>query len=96
MTAEAQQFPGVSLDFTSGDRLRKAREHTGMSKDQFAEVTGISRNTIAKWEAASTLPRRYILEVWSAHTGVDYEWLSGAEVPSYCLPLADLRVPAAA
>lgn len=63
--------------FTIGDRLRKAREKTGLDKQEFADATGISRNTIGKYEAATSEEgmKRPFLVAWAMRADVPLEWL---------------------
>jgi transcriptional regulator with XRE-family HTH domain len=72
--------------WSAGDRLRKARELTGMTAGQFAALIGISRNSVAKYESSDEPPRRPMLTLWSRATNVDYGWLSngvaGSEEPT--------------
>lgn len=63
--------------FTIGDRLRKARDKTGLDQGPFAEEIGISRNTVVKYEKAITdegMKRPY-LAAWAMRADVPLEWL---------------------
>ena len=60
---------------TLPNRLRVAREHAGMSKQELAEHAGLNRNTIARAEAGSHYPSRATVTVWAFACGVDVEWL---------------------
>ena len=40
---------GVIPEFTLGDRLRKARELTGLSIRRFADEIGVSHTTVHRW-----------------------------------------------
>lgn len=63
-------------EWTTGDRLRKARELTGLDQSDFAERIGVARNTVHAYEHGATRrPRRIVLMAWADATGVDYEWL---------------------
>jgi transcriptional regulator with XRE-family HTH domain len=67
--------------FTRGDRLRKARELTGLSQDEFARQLEVSRSTITNYERdRSTRVRPIMLRAWSVATGVSVEWLETGEV----------------
>lgn len=66
--------------WTLGDRLRKARELTGMSQEEFAAVVGISRNTVANYEKGHTRPRMLELRAWARASRVDIGWLSADQV----------------
>jgi transcriptional regulator with XRE-family HTH domain len=65
----------VIPEWTVGDRLRKARELTGLNIKEFSAEVGISRNTITKYEAGEELPRPVYLRAWAMRTGVDVTWL---------------------
>lgn len=71
---------GVVPEFHMGDRLRKAREQTGMGQGRFAEVLGIARNTVSRSELGQTHPHRLVLRAWSEATGVPLEWLETGQV----------------
>ena len=72
MTTQTVAFVPV---FTVGDRLRKAREHLGMSQAEFALLTGISRRSISSYESGEAHPKRPVLFTWAAHTGVSMQWI---------------------
>lgn len=75
------QPSGVIPEFTMADRLRKARETTGMDQGAFAKTLGISRNSVSNAETGATHPIRLIIEAWSRETGVPIRWLTTGEVP---------------
>lgn len=54
--AMAQQSGHLFRRWTIGDRLRAARESMDLDKNEFARVSGISRNTIARYEADEVKP----------------------------------------
>lgn len=76
-----EQAGGLVLEFGITDRLRKAREHAGYANQKaFAELTGISRGTIANYENPEWKTRKsYILTQWALATGVDLHWLETGE-----------------
>ena len=61
--------------FTRGDRLRRAREDTGMTQRRLAEVIGVSQKTITDAEGDRRQPRRILINAWSLATGVPADWL---------------------
>ncbi len=61
--------------FTIGDRLRKAREVTGLDMAEFANEIGVSRQTVGNAELGKVTPRKIMLKAWSMRTGVPIEWL---------------------
>lgn len=70
----------ITPTWTLGDRLRKARELTGMDQAEFAEAVGISRNTVNNYEKGHTRPRLLELRAWASISGVDIRWLSPDQV----------------
>lgn len=93
---------GAVPEWTVGDRLRKAREVTGLDQRQFAERLGVSRQTITNAEKGHVAVRRITLNAWALATGVSVAWLETGVVPSsgperpdgvtalYPFPLRDL------
>lgn len=68
--------PGVHIPvFTQGDRLRKARQLTGLTTRDFAEALGVSQTTITNAENDNSKVRKITLNAWSLRTGVPVEWL---------------------
>lgn len=41
---------------TLGDRIRECRKKSGLSQDKVAELVGVSRQAVTKWEAGQTAP----------------------------------------
>jgi transcriptional regulator with XRE-family HTH domain len=66
---------GVIPQFSVGDRLRKARELTGLDQGQFADEIGVSRGTIYNYENGRSQPKKVVLLAWQMRTGVPIEWL---------------------
>jgi transcriptional regulator with XRE-family HTH domain len=65
----------VIPEFTVGDRLRKARELTGLDQQRFADEIGISRQSVSNYELGNTKVRKIVLIAWQMRTGVPVEWL---------------------
>lgn len=80
MTTEAAW--GRIPEFTIGDRLRKARELTGLTAQEFADEIGVNRKTVNSAENESRAVRRITLKAWSLRTGVPVEWLETGETPA--------------
>ena len=55
--------------FAIGDRLRKAREHTGLG------------HTVTNYERGHVSPRAIVLKMWALRTGVPLVWLETGEAP---------------
>lgn len=65
--------------FTLADRLRKARELTGLEQGPFAERALISRTTVVNYEQGHRKPRELYLRSWADAAGVDLHWLITGE-----------------
>ena len=73
---------GKVFDFTRGDRFRRARLSAGHDSAQdFAELIGVSRNTISSTENDRSLPRPIVIRAWALATGADSRWLETGEAP---------------
>lgn len=73
MTLTAEN--GVVPEWTTGDRLRKARSLTGMTVQEFAAATLISARTINNYEADRFPPKLLAVKRWAEVTGVSEGWL---------------------
>lgn len=80
---------GVIPQFTVGDRLRKARELTGLDQAAFGEEIGVSRQSVGNYELEHTPPRKIVLRAWSMRTGVPVAWLEHGIIPEEALPRVD-------
>lgn len=67
--------------WTTADRLRKAREYAGLDQRQLADEMGVSRNSVSNYEHGHVQPRKIVLRAWAMVTGVPYEWLVDGELP---------------
>jgi transcriptional regulator with XRE-family HTH domain len=74
MTVETSQ--GVIPQWTVPDKIRKAREHAGLSQQELADRLSVTRTSVVNWERGHTRPLRLILRLLAAETGVDEQWLS--------------------
>lgn len=72
-------------------RLHLARYLAGMDVQELARATGISRNTITKYESLDADIRRNpaYLRVWALATGASYEWIAGGVTPGNGAPASD-------
>lgn len=68
---------GVVPEWTIGDRLRKAREHAGLTQAAAARTLGISRQSIARYESGDREPPRPVVMSWALVMGVSLDWLQG-------------------
>ena len=63
-------------EFNAHDRLRKARERTGMDQTEFADHIGVSRGTVSNYESGSTTRLKgVVLKQWALATNVTVEWI---------------------
>ena len=70
------QPAGIVPSFTLADRLRKARELTGLEQLEFADEIGISRASVSNAERGVTRPIKVTLKAWALRSGVDFAWLT--------------------
>lgn len=73
---------GKVPEFNLSDRVRKAREITGLSQDELAERAGVGRATLARLESGKGSPRRATLIAIAFATGVDLNWLENGNTPA--------------
>lgn len=78
-TLSSQDRAAAPPPWTLEDRLRKARERTGMEKQAFAEALGVTRNTVGNYELGKTTQQRTILRAWASLCDVPFGWLIGDE-----------------
>ena len=78
MTAQPH---GAIPEFTQGDRLRKARELTGLTAQEFADEIGVSRGTITNAETDARQVRSITMRAYALRTGVPLTWLETGEAP---------------
>lgn len=74
-------YEGPVPTFTQGDRLRKARELTGMKQREFGELIGVSHQTVTNAEKQHRSVRKITLNAWAMATGVPLEWLETGKAP---------------
>ena len=61
--------------FTLGDRLRKAREHAGVSVDEMAAILDVSDRTVRNYETDKTPIKRPSVVAYAMRCNVPVEWL---------------------
>lgn len=71
----------VIPQWTTGDRLAKAREAAGVSRDEMAALLGVHINTVGNYERDHTRPTLAVLRVWSSRCEVPFEWLAFSVLP---------------
>lgn len=67
---------GIVPEFGKGDRLRKARELTGLGIRDFADLLGVSHQTITNAEKGHREVRQITLNAWAFHSGISAQWLA--------------------
>lgn len=60
---------------TFGEKLQKLRAREGMSQERLAEVLGVSRQAVSKWERDETLPETEKVIRISEHFSVSLDYL---------------------
>lgn len=80
------QIPEVTL----GVRLYMARKQAHLEQAHIAEVTGVSRALVSRWERDLSEPKPSQLRAIAQHTGVSYSWLIDPENASFVSSLADM------
>lgn len=84
---QISQPDAVVPEWTLGDRMKKAREHAGLSQGELAARIGISMSSVSRYEVDKTAPGRPVLLSWALCTGVSLEWLlGGGEIIVRCSP----------
>lgn len=75
---------GTIPEFGLSDRLRKAREFSGMDIKAFAAHIGVSRNTIGNYESADYDKKRQesTIKLWAMGSGVPLAWIQAGTVPT--------------
>ena len=65
---------------TLGERIQKLRKTTGLSQEQLAELVGVSRQAISKWETDQSAPELENILLLSKAFSVSTDELLGNEV----------------
>lgn len=63
------------------ERLYQLRRRHGLSQEQLAEIVGVTRQAVQKWEAGASRPDMENLTILSRHFGVTLDWLITGEDP---------------
>ena len=69
----------------TGEKIRFVRESKDLSQEQFAEVLGVSRQTVSKWETGAAVPDGEKIAVLCERLGVRRQFFGEGEangVPS--------------
>ena len=66
--------------WTTGDRLRKAREEADIGVAEMATLLGRSRNSIGRYERLHIVDE-LVIRAYAMETGVSYRWLLTGNSP---------------
>jgi transcriptional regulator with XRE-family HTH domain len=80
MTNVERNHNGVP-QWTTGDRLAKARRHAGLSRDDMADYLGLTPQAIGNYELDKRPIKVGMVRLWAMRCGVDFEWLRTGEEP---------------
>jgi transcriptional regulator with XRE-family HTH domain len=71
------------LEFTFGDRMRKARRALGLTVEQFAAGLGMKKQLVSQWETGVSNPRSASSIAWRVEGiyGIPAWWLLGNDEP---------------
>lgn len=75
--------PELSL----GERLAVTRRRAGYDQMQMAELLGVSRPLISKWERGKSVPDVQQAARWADITRTSFGWLCGISPRSRCFSL---------
>lgn len=69
------------LDWTFGDRLRKARRVLGVTVEELARVCEVSKQAVSQWETGATVPRsaNAVARRIEMAYGIPAAWLMGQQ-----------------
>ncbi|MBF0808374.1 XRE family transcriptional regulator [Rothia nasimurium] len=77
--------------WTFQDRLRKAREHAGMTQSELAEATGVSLNSLNRYEKGQRSPANDVVSAIAQATNVPLEWFyQDDDTQPVAIPTGDL------
>lgn len=68
------------------DRLFEIRKKTGKTQSAFAELMGLNRNTVARYEAGNQTPSLEVLQKYKENWNISYDFLIDGE----CIEEPDL------
>ena len=67
----------MEIDTLLGERIAHARRAKGLSQKQLADLVGVTKSTVAKWESDRTSPRANRLNQVAGLLGIPMAWLLG-------------------
>lgn len=63
------------------EKILYSRKRAGLSQEALADMVGVSRQAVSKWETGETLPETAKLSALAAALGVSVDWLLSDEEP---------------
>ncbi len=69
----------MEIDTLLGERIANARQAKGLSQKQLADLIGVTKSTVAKWESDRTSPRASRLIQVAGILGIPMAWLIGGD-----------------
>ena len=79
--------------WTFQDRLRKAREHAGMTQSELAEATGVSLNSLNRYEKGQRSPANDVVSAIAQATNIPLEWFYQDDTAQLTAGSPDLLPP---
>ncbi len=74
---------------TIGQRIAKCRKNKNISQEELAEMLGVSRQAVSKWENDITVPDTYNMIQLSKVLGEDVEYLACGNESAISAPTAE-------
>ena len=71
------------------DKIIKQRKQKGWSQEEFAEMMGVSRQAVSKWESAQSIPEISKILLMSSLFGVTTDYLLKDGIEDFDCPLKD-------
>lgn len=69
-----------ALEFTRGDRARKALQFAGIGVSEMADYLGVTRETAGRYINDKAVMPLQTRRLWSLRTGVPFEWLETGDM----------------
>lgn len=76
--------------WTLQDRIRKARDHAGLTQGALANIIGVSLNSVNRWETGERNPSAQSIAAIAAATNIPLEWFTKDDAAEPPLPLEKL------
>lgn len=74
------------------EKITQLRKEKGMSQEDLAQVVGVSRQAVQKWESGQSNPDMENLKLLSSYFGVTLDYLVWEETPSQSESIQEERV----